>query len=97
MRGLLNNDHNAINYSEFFSKKIIIKLPKGKLGIELGKIIDEYIIIDIHVNSKMKDILKIGDIVCRLNHIELHNKDVKELQLLFFKNITAKRLLTIYR
>lgn len=97
MSGLLNNDHNAINYSDFFENRIKVSVPKGRLGIELEKIDGKYQIIKILENSKIKKLLNIGDIIIKLNDVELNDKDVEETQVLFLKQIASKRVLTIYR
>lgn len=97
MSVLLNNDHNAINYSDFFQNRIKLSVPKGRLGIELEKIDDRYQIVKVHENSKIKKRLNVGDIIIKLNDVELNDKDVDEVRMLFLKQTSSKRVLTIYR
>tara|TARA_Y100000389_G_scaffold33536_1_gene28567 strand:+ start:14745 stop:15044 length:300 start_codon:yes stop_codon:yes gene_type:complete len=96
MSSLLEKDYNAINHQDFYDNRIVIELPHGKLGIELENK-KYYTIIDIYKNSKLKDIVKIGDELFTLNNELLEGKTTEEVELLFLKNIISKRVLIINR
>tara|TARA_B100001094_G_C17861393_1_gene637596 strand:+ start:162 stop:461 length:300 start_codon:yes stop_codon:yes gene_type:complete len=96
MSSLLEKDYNAINHQDFYDNRIVIELPHGKLGIELEKK-KYYTIIDIYKNSKLKNIVKIGDELFTLNNELLEGKTTEEVELLFLKNIISKRVLIINR
>jgi hypothetical protein len=96
MSSLLEKDYNAINHQDFYDNRIVIELPQGKLGIELEKK-KYYTIIDIYKNSKLKNIVNIGDELFTLNNELLEEKTTEEVELLFLKNIISKRVLIINR
>lgn len=96
MSSLLEKDYNAINHQDFYDNRIVIELPQGKLGIELEKK-KYYTIIDIYKNSKLKNIVNIGDELFTLNNELLDGKTTEEVELLFLKNIISKRVLIINR
>lgn len=96
MSSLLQQDFNAINYDSCYYKRIEIDLPKGNLGVELEK--EQYFkVVEIYSNSKAKDLLKIGDEIFSFNEIPLDDKNVDEVEMLFYKSILAERKIVIYR
>lgn len=94
---LLSSDYNKLNYDSYFNEEILVKLPKGKLGVELEKSECGYIVTQILNNSNVHGKLKVKDLCTKLNDVSLKNINVDKLELLFFKNIISERLLTIER
>ena len=94
---LLESDYNSINYDSYFNEEIIIKLPHGKLGIELEKCECGYIITQIFKKNSVDEKLKVEDLCIRLNNTSLKDMSIDKVELLFFKNILSDRLLTVER
>jgi C-terminal processing protease CtpA/Prc len=96
MSSLLQQDYNAKNYDNTcWLKKQTIDLPQGKLGIEIEDNNGIFTVAEIYNTSKMKGILNIGDEIYSLN--DKRFKNMKDLEIEFFKNIVSKRTVLIYR
>ena len=106
MNTLLNNS-DSDNYSEnteYDSSEnidyefISVNLPKGLIGVILGKTDNNEILVDsFRENTTVSHILQIGDILYSINDMVICNSSTKDIVQLFNNNKDKDRVLIIKR
>ena len=104
MNTLLNNS-DSDNYSEnteYDSSEnvdyefITVNLPKGLIGVILGKTDNNEILVDsFRENTTVSHILQIGDILYSINNMLIYNSSTKDIVQIFNNNKDKDRVLVI--
>ena len=106
MNTLINNS-DSDNYSEnteYDSSEnvdyefITVNLPKGLIGVILGKTDNNEILVDsFRENTTVSHILQIGDILYSINNMLIYNSSTKDIVQIFNNNKDKDRVLVIKR